>query len=370
MDPRAISRSILTSDLTTTAKLVALALLDHWSPTRPAVWPSIARLAAMSSVHRTSAIRAIAELEQRGFVLGQRSRGLPTKYVFLDQSHGATGSTERPVAQSDRSHGATGPVAPCDRTSRTVRHEVSQEVSQEDGLSARVREDQRPQLEPSPDPEPEQTVPAPPPEVQAPLSLTAALELPLAERAAALERDPHMASWIDPHRWPEVRRVAEDFAKRAQQPARIAAYHRDAGVRALVACFAAGFTEPEVARAARDAWILERGLSALTPESVRRALAKPSRAAHSRAAAPVIEIPREQRPTADEVAAFAQQVLKGPSHEQTRSGSPAPATDAEPADLGQRVRSPQPQPPRKAETRGVRGVPPPRGASAGRTALG
>jgi hypothetical protein len=102
--------------------------------------------------------------------------------------------------------------------------------------------------------------------------------MPLRERAGALERDRHLAPWVEPHRWPEVAEVAA-----AWDAHRLLAYERDSGVRAVVALFAAGYSVDElvrVSRAVQRSQFAERqraegkrlGLSSLTPEIVRREL--------------------------------------------------------------------------------------------------
>jgi hypothetical protein len=116
-------RSVFRSGLRSAEKLVALALLDHWSPGRE-VFPSVNRLAAWTSLDRTTVMRALDSLRAREtIVVIQGERGKANRYELRqlsllapDQSHHATSRTMRPVAPCDlnQSHHATGVVAPCD----------------------------------------------------------------------------------------------------------------------------------------------------------------------------------------------------------------------------------------------------------------
>lgn len=115
-----------------------------------------------------------------------------------------------------------------------------------------------------------------------PSTLEQALALPVCARAEALERDKHMASWVLPHRWPEVAAVSDALTESAGQPQRrLGAYERDAGVRAVVALYAMGYTPGLLVAVARGVptrkwWQQDgasRGLSSLTPEVVARELA-------------------------------------------------------------------------------------------------
>jgi hypothetical protein len=106
--------------------------------------------------------------------------------------------------------------------------------------------------------------------------------VPITERAAALLVDPHMAAWCEPHRWPEVVRVAETLGELTKQPPRLGQWGRDFGVQAVVQAFAAGFTPDDVCRLLPDivasSWWAKskRGLSSLSLEVLRRAEATAS----------------------------------------------------------------------------------------------
>lgn len=106
-----------------------------------------------------------------------------------------------------------------------------------------------------------------------PTCLADALAVPINERAIIAERDPHLADYLQPQDWPEIRAVAGPLGAGT-----LASYSRDSGVRAAVSLYAAGFSQAELERAVAalpsDPWWREkrRGLSALSAEVVRRAL--------------------------------------------------------------------------------------------------
>lgn len=111
-------------------------------------------------------------------------------------------------------------------------------------------------------------------------SLEEALAVPIRARAEWLESHQSMATWVQPERWPEVQLVAAAFASATAREVngRLGNYQRDAGVRALVALYAAGYQQAELVRAVTllvdtDWWRKEgasRGLSTFTIEVVRR----------------------------------------------------------------------------------------------------
>lgn len=110
-----------------------------------------------------------------------------------------------------------------------------------------------------------------------PTSLEQALQYPPNVRAELIEREPHLASWLEPHRWPELTAFADAAhdVMGLELPS-LGTYERDAGVRALVALFAT-FTPRQLAKAIAaipgDPWFKsKRGLSQFSPEVVRRLL--------------------------------------------------------------------------------------------------
>lgn len=147
-----------------------------------------------------------------------------------------------------------------------------------EGTVAPARED-------APAPPPKGQVTEQEPAARAPRNPTEAMAMPIADRAAFVERNRHQAEWLTPEAWPEVMAVAQRLhdACGGKGRARIAAYHRDSGVRAVVTLFAAGFTQLELEQVAsgvvrRPWWTSEggkpRSLGALTVEVVRRELAE------------------------------------------------------------------------------------------------
>lgn len=137
------TRAIFRSALRAPEKLVALALLDHWSRSRE-TFPSVQRLAVWTSLDRTSVMRALAGLEQKGAINVTRRHGAANRYELgqlsllpvAESDQSETGPQSEPVVQDDQSRRATSrgerlqPVAESDSTSRGERHEVTQEVTQ------------------------------------------------------------------------------------------------------------------------------------------------------------------------------------------------------------------------------------------------
>ena len=100
-------------------------------------------------------------------------------------------------------------------------------------------------------------------------------------RAKRLKSNPELAATLRPEQWPEVLSVAQAFASAAgiaKQP--LGQYDGDAGVKALVTLYAAGFTQFEIEHVARTVpvqpwWLAsgkKLGLSSLSIEVARRNL--------------------------------------------------------------------------------------------------
>lgn len=115
--------------------------------------------------------------------------------------------------------------------------------------------------------------------VDAPLdSLRTALTVPIQQRSQSVLRRADAADWCQPDQWPEVREAIVGIAPGA----RLGVFSRDPGVRAVVTLLGAGYQPTEIVRAAqaakRSAWWTRdgkvRGISDLSPEVVRRALAE------------------------------------------------------------------------------------------------
>jgi hypothetical protein len=147
-------RAVFRSSIRAPEKLIALALLDHWSRGTE-TFPSVQRLASWTSLDRTAVMRALQGLEQRGAIIVTRRKGAPNRYELgqlsllpvaesdrstsnpVAESDGAgTDVGPAPVAQSDQSLSTTSrserhpPVAESDHTSRSERHEGTQEGTQ------------------------------------------------------------------------------------------------------------------------------------------------------------------------------------------------------------------------------------------------
>jgi hypothetical protein len=73
-------RAVFESALSTTEKVVLLALIDHWSSSSPEPWPSTTRLERWTSLRRRAVLRTIGRLEARGIVSVKRTRGGPNAY--------------------------------------------------------------------------------------------------------------------------------------------------------------------------------------------------------------------------------------------------------------------------------------------------
>lgn len=120
----------------------------------------------------------------------------------------------------------------------------------------------------------------------------------LAQKAARYLTNATAASFDSPANWPEVQKVAFDFAESmGLRPPRLGQMSADRGVYAIVALIAAGFSDAELEQAASaaktDAWLRDpaanRGLSSLSVEVVRRLLEKTSGKQRIRSAAEVRE---------------------------------------------------------------------------------
>lgn len=91
-------RAVFRSSLGPMEKLVMLAALDHWGSHSQRPWPSIERLAAHTSLSRTTVLRAIRGLETKGALTVQRARGCSNVYTLAAAFAGSL-----PVAESNQS---------------------------------------------------------------------------------------------------------------------------------------------------------------------------------------------------------------------------------------------------------------------------
>ena len=110
---------------------------------------------------------------------------------------------------------------------------------------------------------------------------TAALELPIQERAALVLEKPHLARSLHPERWPEVQSVAAALAEATGVAnGYLGSYEDDPGVKAVLKLYTAGIPQPALEYVARTVprqawWSLngkKLGLSSLSLEVVRRNL--------------------------------------------------------------------------------------------------
>src|SRR5690606_28509260 len=107
--------AVFRSELGRIEKLLALALLDHWSRAASEPFPSIARLAEWTSCDRRTVMRALRSLEESEVIRVRRRNGLSSTYEL--------GNLPRlPVSESHRCQKATGdnatppPVSECPPT--------------------------------------------------------------------------------------------------------------------------------------------------------------------------------------------------------------------------------------------------------------
>lgn len=152
-------RAVFRSTLRAPAKLVALALLDHWSR-RSETFPSVERLAAWTSQDRRTVLRCLHELEQTGAIVVKRSSGRPNVYALgslmalpVSESHRCqpgTSVTESPVTESHPCQSITPPVTESHGTSVTESPEGTQEGTQEGTHGESAHEPTEPTEPPKP----------------------------------------------------------------------------------------------------------------------------------------------------------------------------------------------------------------------------
>lgn len=138
------TRAVFASALSANDKLVALALLNHWSKSRE-TFPSVARLADWTSLSRCSVMRSIKRLTASGAIGVAGEKGRANRY---DLAH-LTSLQQRPVSHSDQSQGDTPPVSHSDGSSLPQRPDQSPGETRSDPVS-----------DPVSDPEKRSTTPA------------------------------------------------------------------------------------------------------------------------------------------------------------------------------------------------------------------
>lgn len=106
----------------------------------------------------------------------------------------------------------------------------------------------------------------------APRDLETSLEVPIAERAQHIVENPHKSEWLEPHKWPEVLKLAEDFSKslgwhtpRFAKPSKATAR-----IVELLATYSEDELKKAVGNAPRNEWLTSggKGLAALTVDVV------------------------------------------------------------------------------------------------------
>lgn len=105
-----------------------------------------------------------------------------------------------------------------------------------------------------------------------PRDLDTALAIPIDERAQHLVDNPHKAEWLQPHRWPEVVKIAEDFSKSLgwHRPKFAKPSKATARIVELLATYSTDQLEKAVENAPKNDWLSSGGksLTALTVDVV------------------------------------------------------------------------------------------------------
>ena len=118
------TRAVFASALPAQEKLVALALLNHWSRARD-TFPGVDRLVSWTSLSRRSVLRSIGNLEAAGVVKVERKAGLANRYDLTPLAT-LTSATQAPVPDSHPCPPGTRPVPHRHPTSATQAPEVIQ----------------------------------------------------------------------------------------------------------------------------------------------------------------------------------------------------------------------------------------------------
>ncbi len=157
-----------------------------------------------------------------------------------------------------------------------------------------------------------------------PQNLADALLLPIAERSEFVEQNKHLAEWVQPEAWPEVKAIAAALhaANRGAGAPKVGKFGNDSGIKRVVELYAAGFTQAELEqvcqRVVNDPWWTAdgkpRSLGALTVEVARRATSAPGALEHA-------ERKRAQEPPA--------QPYHAPAKRQRETGPVMPPTEVQ-----------------------------------------
>jgi len=131
-------RAVFASGLSSNDKLVALALLNHWSRSRE-TFPGVERLVAWTSLSRRSVQRSVQRLEAVGALKVERKVGLANRYD-LSPLESLTSATQTPVPEGHQCLGDTPPVPEGHPTGATVTPHPCHTDTRSDPVSDPVRD--------------------------------------------------------------------------------------------------------------------------------------------------------------------------------------------------------------------------------------
>ena len=304
-----MQRAVWRSSRSTTEKIVLLAILDFYSDSSPQPWPSVATLAARTSLGRTAVLDALASLEGDGVVAVRRVAGRPNHYDLsrivavltspaASKERTARAEVPQPVREAD---GYVDPSEPVRETDGSIEPSVA-EAQPEPAAEVEqpVRDADRSATQTSPPPGRDQSASRTGPvrladpkdpkkqpkkeatvvRARAPVERAEALALPIAERARLVLENPRAAQQLQPQRWSETRQIAEVYGSAIGSERPLSEIARDSGLRAILVLLAAEYSVDDLAWVAgnvpKQAWWRSgdrvRGLGSLSIEVVSRAL--------------------------------------------------------------------------------------------------
>ncbi len=291
-----MQRAVWRSRRSTTEKIVLLAILDFYSDSSPQPWPSVATLAARTSLGRTAVLDALASLEGNGVVAVRRVAGRPNHYDLsrivsvltsaatprepaaraetAEPVREADGSVEPPVGEAEPEAFAEGPppVRDVDRSATQTSPSAGRDQSVCRTGPVRLADPKDPKKQPKKE--------ATAVRARAPAERAEALALPIAERARLVLDDPRAAQRLQPQRWSETRQIAETYGRTIGSERPLSEVARDSGLRAILVLLAAEYSVDDLTWVAdnvpKQAWWRSgdrvRGLGSLSIEVVSRAL--------------------------------------------------------------------------------------------------
>lgn len=125
-------RAICASELAPTSRLVAHVLAVHMNAARASCFPGMATIARESGLCRRSVVRAVQDLEARGYIAVVERGGTKRSGKARSNSYEArfpTGDTVAPVTQMHRCPDDTNPVTQSHPPGDTESPEVVMELS-------------------------------------------------------------------------------------------------------------------------------------------------------------------------------------------------------------------------------------------------